>query len=112
MQIAPLKPSHWEEAAALVAARVQTLRTQLPMLPVRYGQPEAILRVLAHALTHALAGAHAKGYARVATDVESANLPGAAFWMRHFQPVASSVVRCFIERTAVAHAQCKAGDFW
>jgi GNAT superfamily N-acetyltransferase len=78
-----------------------------------YTLPEARNGGLAAALlSHALASAREQGYVRIATDFESANIPGAAFWMRHFQPMAYSVVRYVDERAAYAHAERRLEDFW
>jgi ribosomal protein S18 acetylase RimI-like enzyme len=44
-------------------------------------------------LVAALAWAREAGYARAAVDFESANVEGAGFWMRHFQPVVMSGMR-------------------
>jgi GNAT superfamily N-acetyltransferase len=63
-------------------------------------------------LAHALADARARGCSRIATDFESANIPGAAFWLHHFQPLGYSVVRYVDERAAYAHAARRAEDFW
>jgi GNAT superfamily N-acetyltransferase len=63
-------------------------------------------------LQHLLEDARAEGLERCATDFESANIPGARFWMRHFQPTALSVIRYVDERTAYAHAYRAAADCW
>jgi GNAT superfamily N-acetyltransferase len=63
-------------------------------------------------LQHLLEDARAEGCERCATDFESANILGARFWMRHFQPTALSVIRYVDERVAYAHAQRSAADFW
>jgi GNAT superfamily N-acetyltransferase len=63
-------------------------------------------------LGHLLEDARAEGLERCATDFESANILGARFWMRHFQPTALSVIRYVDERVAYAHAQRPTADFW
>jgi GNAT superfamily N-acetyltransferase len=101
-----LEPSNY--TACAIAADAGTL-----FITSAYTVPEARNGGLAAALLgHALAAARAAGYVRVATDFESANLPGAAFWMRHFQPTAYSVVRYVDERAGYAHAQRRTEDFW
>jgi GNAT superfamily N-acetyltransferase len=78
-----------------------------------YTVPEARNGGLAAGLlAHALRAAGEAGCVRIATDFESANIPGAAFWMRHFQPMAYSVVRYVDERAAYAHAGRRTEDFW
>jgi hypothetical protein len=43
-------------------------------------------------------------------DFESANLPGSAFWLRHFEPVAHSLMRRVDSRLAWAHAERDEAD--
>jgi GNAT superfamily N-acetyltransferase len=101
-----LEPSN--HTACAIAADPSTL-----FITSAYTLPAARRGGLAAALlAEAMKDAQARGYVRVATDFESANLPGAAFWMRHFQPIAYSVVRYVDERTAYAHAQRRVEDFW
>jgi GNAT superfamily N-acetyltransferase len=50
------------------------------------------------------------GYAHCSVDFESANLPGSAFWLRHFEPVAHSLMRRVDSRLAWAHAQRDEAD--
>jgi GNAT superfamily N-acetyltransferase len=59
-----------------------------------------------------LADARDEGLVRCATDFESANLPGARFWLRHFQPTAYAVVRYVDERIGYAHAGREHNTFW
>ena len=61
-------------------------------------------------LAQLLAHAHASGCERCVTDFESANLPGARFWMRHFRPITFSVLRYVDERALYAHAERQAED--
>ena len=63
-------------------------------------------------LAQLLAHAHASGCERCVTDFESANLPGARFWMRHFRPITFSVLRYVDERALYAHAERQAEDIW
>jgi GNAT superfamily N-acetyltransferase len=44
------------------------------------------------------------GYTHCSVDFESANLPGSAFWLRHFEPVTHSLMRRVDPRLAWAHA--------
>jgi GNAT superfamily N-acetyltransferase len=44
-------------------------------------------------LNHSLTWARTAGYERCAVDFESPNIPGASFWLRHFQPVCYSLIR-------------------
>lgn len=44
-------------------------------------------------LNHSLTWARTAGYERCAVDFESPNIPGARFWLRHFQPVCYSLIR-------------------
>jgi GNAT superfamily N-acetyltransferase len=59
-----------------------------------------------------LAEVRAAGYVRCATDFESANLPGARFWLHHFQPTAYAVVRYVDERAEYAHGGRRRETFW
>ena len=101
-----LEPSNYT-ACAISADEGTTFITSAYTLPAARSSGLA-----AALLAHAVENARDQGYVRVATDFESANIPGAAFWMRHFQPTAFSVVRYVDERAAYAHAQRAAGDFW
>ncbi len=47
--------------------------------------------------------ARANGYARCTVDFESANTVGREFWLRHFEPIAYSLIRRVDERIAWAH---------
>lgn len=50
-------------------------------------------------LDRALRWAHEQGYERCAVDFESANVLAARFWLRWFEPVCFTVMRCIDERT-------------
>jgi GNAT superfamily N-acetyltransferase len=63
-------------------------------------------------LAKLLEDARACGCERCATDFESANLSGARFWMRDFQPITYSVLRYVDERSLYAHAERQAADLW
>lgn len=63
-------------------------------------------------LNELLAEVRDAGFVRCATDFESANLPGARFWLRHFQPTAYAVVRYVDERASYAHAGRSVETFW
>ena len=77
MQVVPLQPSHWEEAAALVAARVRDLSRQLPMLPAQYEQGDVILPLLAE-LAGRAPGVAAIGHGRLVGFLNPRRLLG---WM-------------------------------
>ena len=51
------------------------------------------------------------GAARVSVDFETQNISGARFWLRHFQPVAFSVLRQVDERILWAHADRAEAEF-
>lgn len=59
-------------------------------------------------LNHALEWARSVGYTRCAVDFESANILGASFWLKYFQPVGYSLVRRLDERIAwgTRRAEC------
>jgi GNAT superfamily N-acetyltransferase len=61
-------------------------------------------------LERGLAWARDSGYALCSVDFESANLPGSAFWLRHFSPVVHSLVRRIDARLAWAHARRPEAD--
>jgi GNAT superfamily N-acetyltransferase len=63
-------------------------------------------------LERGLAAARAAGYVRCAVDFESANIEGARFWMRYFQPICYSVVRVIDPRMGWAGADREAQNFW
>ncbi len=54
--------------------------------------------IAAALLDRAIADGRARGYMRCSVDFESQNIPAAAFWRRHFQPVCYSVIRNVDER--------------
>lgn len=49
--------------------------------------------------------AGSEGYSHCSVDFESANLPGSAFWLRHFVPVTHSLMRRVDARLAWAHSR-------
>ncbi len=49
-------------------------------------------------LDRALAWGREQGYVRCAVDFETMNVPGARFWLRHFQPVALGLWRVIDDR--------------
>jgi GNAT superfamily N-acetyltransferase len=49
--------------------------------------------------------ARSAGYTHCSVDFESANLPGCAFWLRHFEPVTHSLMRRVDARLAWANAE-------
>lgn len=106
--VAELRLEPTNDTACVVAADAHTtFITSAYTLPAaRNGGVAAAL------LAHAVADARTRGYVRVVTDFESANIPGAAFWMHHFQPLAYSVVRYIDERSAFAHAGRRLEDIW
>jgi GNAT superfamily N-acetyltransferase len=53
-------------------------------------------------LNRALEWAQAQGYARCAVDFETMNVPAVRFWMKWFDPVCYSLVRCIDERAGQA----------
>jgi len=106
--VAELRLEPANHTACAVAADAGTV-----FITSAYTRPEARSGGLAAALLdHAVAAVRERGYVRIATDFESANIPGAAFWMRHFQPMAYSVIRYVDERAAYAHAGRRAEDMW
>jgi GNAT superfamily N-acetyltransferase len=50
------------------------------------------------------------GYTLCSVDFESANLPGSAFWLKHFEPVTQSLTRRIDPRLAWANARRDAAD--
>ncbi len=59
-----------------------------------YVLPEARGAGVATALlAQSVEWAGARGYARLATDFETANAPAARFWLRHFRPIVMSMAR-------------------
>jgi GNAT superfamily N-acetyltransferase len=56
--------------------------------------------------------AHSTGYERCAVDFEPQNLLATRFWLRHFQPVCYSLMRCVDERLAWAHGRRQPEDLW
>jgi len=59
----------------------------------------------AELLRTGLEWAHSADYLHCSVDFESANLPGSAFWVRHFEPVTQSLMRRVDPRLAWAHAR-------
>jgi GNAT superfamily N-acetyltransferase len=49
-------------------------------------------------LNRALEWAQAQGYARCAVDFETMNVPAVRFWIKRFEPVCYSLLRCIDER--------------
>lgn len=75
-----------------------------------YTVPAARSEGVAAALLNCLlAELRAEGRRRCATDFESANLPGARFWLRHFKPTGYTVVRYVDERIGYVH-EGRAGE--
>jgi GNAT superfamily N-acetyltransferase len=106
--IAELRCEPTNYTAVAVAADPQTV-----FITSAYTIPaERSTGVAGALLDRLLADVRAAGAVRCATDFESANLPGARFWMRHFQPTAYSVVRYVDERSAFAHAGRRLDTFW
>lgn len=101
-----LEPAN-HTASAIAADALSTFITGAYTVPAaRKGGLAAAL------LAHAVDDARARGRVRIVTDFESANIPAAAFWMRHFHPIAFSVVRYVDERAVFAHAGRRMEDFW
>lgn len=63
-------------------------------------------------LSHSLGWARSVGYERCAVDFEPQNIPGARFWLRHFQPICYSLIRCLDERVAWAYEKRENKDLW
>jgi GNAT superfamily N-acetyltransferase len=63
-------------------------------------------------LSRGLDWARSAGYERCAVDFEPQNLLATRFWLRHFQPVCYSLMRCVDERLAWAHGQRQPNDLW
>lgn len=63
-------------------------------------------------LDTAIAWAKENGYERCAVDYESHNIHGSRFWLKHFSPVTSSVIRRVDERVAWGHSERKAESLW
>lgn len=63
-------------------------------------------------LERGLAEARRAGYVRCSVDFEAANIEGARFWMRYFQPICYSVTRVVDPRIGWAHARRAGQDFW
>jgi GNAT superfamily N-acetyltransferase len=61
-------------------------------------------------LDRGLHWARSAGYQRCAVDFEPQNIPGARFWLKHFQPVCYSLIRHVDERIAWAQADRFAHD--
>ena len=78
-----------------------------------YTVPHARSGGVARGILHqALAGAREAGYVRCAVDFESSNIEGGAFWLRHFQPICHSVLRCVDPRMPYGPADRPAADIW
>lgn len=76
-------------------------------------QPEARNSGLSKALLNqGLAWAPSAGFTRCAVDFESANIPAARFWTRHFKPVCYSLSRHVDERVAWANERRRDCDIW
>jgi GNAT superfamily N-acetyltransferase len=63
-------------------------------------------------LNQSLEWARSEGYERCAVDFEPMNIVAARFWMRHFEPVCYSLMRCVDERIAWAHQGRDRESFW
>jgi GNAT superfamily N-acetyltransferase len=63
-------------------------------------------------LNQVLSWARENGYQNCSVDCESANIDGARFWLKHFQPVCYALVRCIDERMAWANERREANDVW
>lgn len=68
--------------------------------------------VAAALLGSVVQAAGASGYERLAVDFESANSLGSRFWLRHFTPVAYSLIRHVDDRLAWAHEHRSEKSFW
>jgi GNAT superfamily N-acetyltransferase len=106
--IAELRCEPTNYTAVAIAADPQTV-----FITSAYTVPGERRGGVAAALLHCLlAEVRAAGAQRCATDFESANLPGARFWLRHFQPTAYSVIRYVDERLGYAHARRSLETIW
>jgi GNAT superfamily N-acetyltransferase len=63
-------------------------------------------------LNQVLEWARSNGYQKCAVDFESANIRGAGFWLKHFQPVCYSLARRVDERIAWANERREENDCW
>ena len=63
-------------------------------------------------LNRSLDWARSAGHERCAVDFEPQNIPGARFWLRHFQPICYSLIRHVDERVAWAHEKRENKDLW
>ena len=63
-------------------------------------------------LQHAVDWANEQGAARISVDFETQNIDGARFWLRHFQPVAYSLLRQVDEQILWAHAEREETVYW
>ena len=63
-------------------------------------------------LQHVVDWATEQGAARISVDFETQNIDGARFWLRHFQPVAYSLLRQVDDRILWAHAEREESAYW
>lgn len=63
-------------------------------------------------LNHVLKWARSQGCQKCAVDCETANIPGHAFWRKHFQPICYALVRSIDERLAWANETREAPNVW
>ena len=63
-------------------------------------------------LQHVVDWAAEQGAARISVDFETQNIDGARFWLRHFQPVAYSLLRQVDDRILWAHAEREESAYW
>lgn len=78
-----------------------------------YTEPAARSSGLASALLqHVVDWATARGAQRISVDFETQNIDGARFWLRHFQPVAFSMMRQVDDRILWAHGGREETAYW
>jgi GNAT superfamily N-acetyltransferase len=82
-----LGPANPEACYLINDARTASILTAYTKEELRNGGIGSAL------LNQTLTWARTAGYERCAVDFESHNIPGARFWLRHFQPVCYSLIR-------------------
>jgi GNAT superfamily N-acetyltransferase len=63
-------------------------------------------------LNRSLEWARVEGYERCAVDFEPMNILAARFWLRCFEPVCYSLMRCIDERIGWGHEERESESFW
>ncbi|HRW50718.1 MAG TPA: GNAT family N-acetyltransferase [Caldilinea sp.] len=63
-------------------------------------------------LQHVVDWATEQGAVRISVDFETQNIDGARFWLRHFQPVAYSMMRQVDDRILWANAEREETAYW